>query len=90
MQAGKEGNLIVSSDDENWLPHIPVKSIDATGAGDAFLGTLAAQLAQGNDLLSSSRFANAASALATTKLGAQAGLPTYDEVFHLLQKQKAA
>jgi ribokinase len=90
VQADKEGNLIVSSDDENWLPHIPVKSIDATGAGDAFLGTLAARLAQGHDLLSSSKFANAASALATTKLGAQAGLPTYDEVFHLLQKQKAA
>src|SRR5439155_13079030 len=72
------------------MPHIPVPTIDATGAGDAFLGTLAAQLASGNDLATSSTFANAASALATTKLGAQASLPTYDEVLSLLMKQNAA
>ena len=83
------GTAIVQAG-ERWLPHIPVRSLDATGAGDAFLGTLAALLARGNDLATSSRFANAASALATTKLGAQASLPAYAEVLSLLKKQKAA
>jgi ribokinase len=49
VQAGKDGNLLVSADSEHWLPHIPVPTVDATGVGDAFLGTLAAQLASGND-----------------------------------------
>jgi ribokinase len=90
VQAGKDGNLLVSTDGEHWLPHIPVPTIDATGAGDAFLGTLAAQLASGTDRATSSTFANAASALATAKLGARASLPTYDEVLSLLKKQKSA
>jgi ribokinase len=90
VQAGSEGNLLLWADGSQWLPHIPVRSIDSTGAGDAFVGALAAELARGNDVVTSSTVANAASALATTKLGAQASLPTYDEVFSLLKKQKAA
>lgn len=90
VEAGNAGNLILWSDGEHWLPRIPVQAVDATGAGDAFLGALAAQLARGADLISASIFANAASALATTKLGAQASLPTYDEVTSLRRKQQAA
>jgi ribokinase len=90
VQAGSEGNLLVSADGEHWLPHIPVRAVDATGAGDAFLGALAAQLARGNDLATAARFGSAASALATTKLGAQAGLPSYEDVVSLLKRTKAA
>src|SRR5438093_4874226 len=90
VQAGRAGNLVVWAGGERWLPHIPVRAVDATGARDAFAGTLAAQLARGNALVAASIFANAASALATTKLGAKASLPTYDEVTNLLKKQKAA
>lgn len=45
---------------------------------------------EGVDLLTSSTLANAASALATTKLGAQASLPTYHEVLSLLKSRRAA
>jgi ribokinase len=90
VQAGDEGNLLVGPDDELWLQHIPVKAVDATGAGDAFAGTLAAHLALGADLATAAMFANAASAIATTRLGAQAGLPTYEEVEELLNSKKAA
>jgi sugar/nucleoside kinase (ribokinase family) len=31
---------------EHWLPHIKVKAVDATGAGDVFAGTLATSLAR--------------------------------------------
>lgn len=90
VDAGNAGHLLLWSDGEHWLSRIPVRAVDATGASDAFLGALAAQLAQGADLISASIFANAASALATTKLGAQAGLPTYDDVTSLLRKPRAA
>jgi len=90
IQAGNEGTLVVWSDGEHWLPRIPLEAVDATGAGDAFVGTLAAQLALGRDLIAASTFANAASALATTKLGAQASLPTREEVEALLKRHKAA
>lgn len=80
VQAGDGGNLLVWRDGEQWLPKMEVKSVDATGAGDAMAAAFAAELARGASLQSAGRFANAAAALATTKLGAQAGLPRREEV----------
>ena len=84
VQAGDEGNLLVWPEGEEWLPKLPVASIDATGAGDAFAAALAVTLAEGRTLSEAATFANAAAALKTTKLGAQAGLPQRKEVVALL------
>ncbi len=61
-----------------------MKSVDTTGAGDAFAAALAVMLAQGRSLAEAADFANAAAALATTKVGAQAALPRREEVEALL------
>ena len=45
------------------------------GAGDAFSAAVAVALAEGRSFTASGRLGCAAAALATTKLGAQAGLP---------------
>lgn len=86
LQAGEEGNLLVWRDGEAWLPKIPVESIDATGAGDTFAAALATYLVGGHSLEEVGRFANAAAALATTVLGAQAGLPRRAAVEELLAR----
>jgi ribokinase len=78
--AAPQGNLLVTSEDELWLEHLDVATVDKTGAGDAFAGGLAAGLASGMWLDRASRFAHAAAALKTTRFGAQAGLPHRDEV----------
>ncbi|MGG3456516.1 ribokinase [Paenibacillus rhizolycopersici] len=57
-----------------------VSVVDTTGAGDCFNAALATALAQGEGLEAAIRFASLASALAVTKFGAQAGMPTADEV----------
>lgn len=82
------GDLLLAADDELWLPHLAVNVVDATGAGDAFAAALAVCLARGEDLRSAARYANAAAALATTRLGAQAGLPSHAEVVQLLAKSR--
>lgn len=46
-----------------WLAPHPVRAVSAHGAGDCFLGALAARLAAGSDLLTGCRWANAAAAL---------------------------
>jgi ribokinase len=84
VQAGDEGDLLVDRDHEYWLPRFRVKSIDATGAGDAFAAALAVALAEGRSLAEAGPFASAAAALATTVVGAQAGLPRRDAVLALL------
>ncbi|HLA75414.1 MAG TPA: ribokinase [Gammaproteobacteria bacterium] len=75
IQAGQDGNLILWPHHEAWLPKLPVSTVDTTGAGAAFSAALAVALAEGRSLEEAGPFANAAAALATTKLGAQAGLP---------------
>src|SRR5207248_6203211 len=75
IQAGDAGNLLVGREGPIWLPQIPVARVDATGAGDAFAAALSVALAEGRTLAEAAAFANAAAALKTTKLGAQAGLP---------------
>lgn len=57
-----------------------VSVVDTTGAGDCFNAALATALAQGQSLEEAMRFASLASALAVTEFGAQAGMPTADEV----------
>ena len=85
VQAGSGGNLAVWRGGERYMPNLPVESVDATGAGDAFAAALAVMLAEGRDIEQTARFGHAAAALATTKLGAQAGLPTRAAVEALLK-----
>ncbi|MBO9662986.1 ribokinase [Dokdonella sp.] len=61
-------------------PAFPVEVVDTTGAGDTFCGALVAALARGAEVPCALREACAASALACTRLGAQASIPRREEV----------
>ena len=86
VEAGEEGDLIVWRDGECWLPRLDLPAVDSTGAGDAFTAALAVQLAEGRPLAEAGPFANAAAALTTTRLGADASLPRREEVLALLER----
>ncbi len=87
IQAGHEGNLLLSNQHEVWFPRIHVNSVDATGAGDAFAGALSFALAQGYSLDDAALFGDAAATLKTTVIGAQAGLPSYDAMLSFLKSK---
>ncbi len=57
-----------------------VKAVDATGAGDCFVGAICVALLENMEPEAALRFACAAGALAATRPGAQPSLPTRDEV----------
>jgi len=61
-------------------PALPVRAVDTTAAGDCFTGALAVSLAGGAGFAQAVDFAQAAAALAVTRKGAQASLPTLAEV----------
>jgi ribokinase len=62
-------------DHEEHVPAFEVDAVDSTAAGDAFCGALAAALSRGATLVEAVRWANAAGALACTRVGAEPSLP---------------
>lgn len=85
LTLGREGALLATRHTTLHVPGVSVNAIDTTGAGDAFCGALAVALAAGNDLPAAVTYANYAGALTTTKLGAQAALPTRGELARFMQ-----
>lgn len=71
-----------------WASPPSVVAVDATGAGDAFVGAITVALLEGMEPAEALRFACAAGALAATRPGAQPSLPTREEVETLLAAQK--
>lgn len=84
---GPEGAAVVRGDRELLrVPSLQVDAIDAVGAGDAFVATLAVELVAGADVEEALRMATAAGALSTTRRGAQTALPTRSEVLAVLER----
>ncbi len=85
---GAAGSLTLSRSGECVnVDAFPVTPVDTVGAGDAFAGALAVALGEGRPLVEAIRFANAAGALATLQVGAQAATPSRTEIEALLRKQ---
>ncbi len=71
-------------DEEFHVDGLRVTTVDATAAGDAFSGALAALVAEGKPWRDAVIIANAAAALSTTRPGAQLSMPRRVEVRTLL------
>jgi ribokinase len=67
-----------------WFRAFNVTQVDATAAGDAFCGALAARLSMGAPFDQALNWANAAGAITVTRPGALPSLPTRPEVEALL------
>ncbi|HEV2493123.1 MAG TPA: ribokinase [Terriglobia bacterium] len=80
VKLGSAGSMLVTVSGSTHFPAFQVAVVDPTGAGDAFTAALTVQLACGTKLEDAVRYANMAGALAVTRLGAQASLPTRAEI----------
>jgi len=76
---GERGVVVV---DEGWeyIPAPSVHAVDSSGAGDAFIGSLAVFLLEGMSLRQAARKANRVAALSVTRPGTQASFPTRTEI----------
>jgi ribokinase len=80
VKLGARGALLITPERHHHWPAFPAKVVDTTAAGDAWNGAFAVALAEGQDVLTAGRFANAAAALSVTRPGAQPSMPTRSEV----------
>ena len=84
MTLGEQGALLSNGISVTHFPAFPVEAVDTTGAGDAFNGALAVDLASGTSAEEAVPFANAAGALAATRRGAQESFPDRSRIEALL------
>lgn len=77
---GARGCLVVERDRRTPVAATPATPVDTTGAGDTFVGVLAARLAAGDPLAEAARWGSAAGALAVQRRGAQTGVPSVAEL----------
>jgi ribokinase len=89
QRSGCSNILVTLGPNGAWLDtpaytgHIPgfkVTAVDTVGAGDTFIGAFVSQLIEHGDARTAARFGCAAAAIAVTRRGAQASLPTRVEV----------
>lgn len=84
---GKRGCLIKSTD--TLIPAVNSgKTIDTTGAGDTFNGTLAAMLAEGCDVAHAAKIANRVASVGVTRKFAVSSIPSNDEIQKIILEEK--
>jgi ribokinase len=82
---GKRGVMALVNGNPVILPGRAVHAVDTTGAGDCFVGALAAQLANGKTLEDALSYANAAASICVQRMGAAPSMPTAAEVEAVLR-----
>jgi ribokinase len=77
---GERGALVTDGQTVQHVPTPRVDVVDTTGAGDTFVGALAAELSIGRPLIDAVRFAVLAASLSVRVAGAREGMPSRAEV----------
>ena len=85
---GANGTALLEGADFTDVQSFKVETVDTTAAGDAFAGALAVHWSEGEPLKEAVRFANAAGALAVSRMGAQPGMATREEILQLVESQR--
>jgi len=83
ITVGASGAVFSDGESTDHVPAPIAEVVDTTGAGDAFVGALAARLARDVTLQEAVAYAVRAGAAAVTKEGAQGALPTPETVEEL-------
>jgi ribokinase len=85
---GKRGVLALVEGKPLIIPGHTVKAVDTTGAGDCFVGAVAAQLAAEKSLHDALHYANAAASICVQRMGASPSMPTAADVEAVLRRPR--
>ena len=80
IKLGARGCLLRDGQETTWIPAPTVTVRDTTGAGDVFNAAFAVAVTEGSGHADACRFAAAAAALSVSRFGAQASVPSRQEL----------
>jgi 2-dehydro-3-deoxygluconokinase len=84
LKMGEEGAILGTEEGIKRFPGFKVRTVDTSGAGDTFDAAFVVAYLEGLPLEKCVRFANAAAAISTTKMGVVTSIPRRREVEALL------
>jgi ribokinase len=85
---GKRGVLALINGKPLIIPGRAVRAADTTGAGDCFVGAVAAQLAGGRSIDDALAYANSAASICVQRMGAAPSMPSAAEVEAILRRPR--
>jgi ribokinase len=88
LKFGRRGCLVCKNDTLTLVPSFAVRTVDSTGAGDAFVAAFLQARLRGWSTLEGALAANAAGALAATVVGAGDNLPNVRDIGAFLRVQR--
>ena len=77
---GDKGSMLYNAEGVVTVPAQKVTAVDTVAAGDTYNGALCVALSKGKSFVEAMDFATAASAIAVTRIGAQASIPFASEL----------
>jgi ribokinase len=77
---GKRGAVALVEEETLLIPARAAAVVDTTGAGDCFVGAVAARLARGAPVRAALEYANVAASICVQRMGAAPSMPTEHEV----------
>jgi sugar/nucleoside kinase (ribokinase family) len=88
LKMGPEGAYLLSEKEEALVGAYRVKTVDGTGAGDAFASGFLAGILRGMNLVEATRLGSAVGALCVQAVGATAGIPTLRKVLDFQKRYR--
>lgn len=80
VSLGEKGCLVANKEGIKTYKAIPVKAVDTTAAGDSFIAAFAMALSDGRSEGEAVAYAQAVSSISVTRHGAQASIPSREEM----------
>lgn len=80
LKLGERGCSVWDGNNLKIIPAYPSKVVDTTAAGDCFTAAMALEFIRSNDIVSACEIGNRAGSIAVSRMGAEASMPTSDEI----------
>ncbi|MBQ8783048.1 MAG: ribokinase [Clostridia bacterium] len=83
LKLGERGCSVYDGKDLRILPAYESEVVDTTAAGDSFTAAMALELIRSGDIYSACDIGNKAGSIAVSRMGADASMPTADEILNI-------